>query len=86
MAAFAIFFIAFVIVTLGLIIVTVNVAINEMITVMNTFISDGSVSKQFVTYWNFAIGTWIALPILGLVALTIWAIVRAIERRQEDGY
>ncbi len=85
MAAFAIFVIVLVLCGVGLITIALNTGIDEVITVMNPFIAAGDVSKQFITYWNFVIGLLIAFPFLVLIALTAWAIVRAIERRQEGG-
>lgn len=83
MAAYAIAFILLCIAGFGLFYISFNVAINEMVSVMNYFIGEGDVSAQFVTYWNLVIGTWILLPVLFLLALGLWAVVRAIERRQE---
>lgn len=50
---------------------------------MNPFISAGMLSKEWLGYWNFAIGLLVALPLLTLIALTAWAVVRAIERRDQ---
>lgn len=84
MAVYAIAFILLCIAGFGLFYILFNVAINEMISVMNYFIGEGEVSDQFVTYWNLVIGSWILLPVLFLLALGLWAVVRAIERRQES--
>ena len=83
MAAYAIFFIFIAIVGVGLYSIVFNEAVNEIITLMNTYITAGMVSTEFIGYWEFAIGLLIALPILCLVAITIWAMVRAIERRNQ---
>jgi hypothetical protein len=71
------------IVAFGIVYIPSNVAVNELITVMNEWIGAGDMSKQFMTWWNLAIGAWIILPILFLLALGLWAVVRAIERRNE---
>lgn len=84
MAAYAIFFVMLVIVAIGITTITGNVAVDEFITAMNPFISSGEVSSQWVYYWNFALGLWIIFPILGMIILFIWAVVRAIERKQEQ--
>lgn len=81
MAAFAIFFIFLVIIGVGLYSIVLNYVINEIITLMNPVISAGSMSTEWLGYWNFAIGLLVTFPILVLIALTVWAIVRAIERR-----
>lgn len=83
MAAYAIIFIFLVLCGVGLYAITFNEPVDELITQMNVFISNGEVSTEFVGYWEFAIGLLIALPILCLIALSIWSYVRAIERRQE---
>lgn len=83
MVAYAIFFMVIIVCAVGLMSITLNVAINEVIKVLNPFISAGEVSSQFVTYWSFAIGLLVAFPFLVLIALTAWMVVRAIERRQE---
>jgi hypothetical protein len=54
---------------------------NEVITIMNPFIAAGDLSKEWLGYWNFAIALLVSLPLLALIVLTIWAMVRAIERR-----
>lgn len=61
-----------------------NVMMNELTTSMNGFISDGSMSNQFISYWQFVFGVWTILPLLLLLAFAIWGIVRAIERRNES--
>jgi len=81
MAAYAIFFIFIAIIGVGLYSIVFNDVVNEIITIMNTYISAGMVSTEFIGYWEFVIGLLIALPILCLLAITIWAMVRAIERR-----
>ncbi len=86
MAAYTIFFVMIVIVAIGIVAITGNVAINEFVNTMNPFISGGEVSTQWVYYWNFALGMWIIFPIIGLFILAIWAIVRAIERKEQGGY
>lgn len=86
MAAYAIAFIIICIIGFSIVYIPSNVAFNEIIGVMNTFISAGEVSKQFMTWWNLSIGMWIILPVLFLLALALWAVVRAIERRQEQLY
>lgn len=83
MAAFAIFFIFLVICGVGLYSIVFNYAVDAIITLTNPFISDGMFSKEWLGYWNFAIGLLVTLPLLALIALTIWAIVRAIERRNQ---
>ena len=85
MAAYTNFFYLVMLFFTGFIVVTFNKAIDIFIDIMNPFIVAGSVSKQFVTYWNFNIGLWLAIPIFAVITLTIWAVVRAIERRQQDG-
>ena len=84
MAAYAIFFILLCIVGFAIVYIPSNVAINELITVMNDWIGAGDMSKQFMTFWNLSIGAWIILPILFLLALGLWVVVRAIERRNEQ--
>lgn len=84
MAAYAIYFILLCIIAFGIVYIPTNVAVNELITVMNDWIGAGDVSKQFITWWNLAIGAWIILPVLFLLALGLWAVVRAIERRNEQ--
>ena len=85
MAAFTSFFVLVMLLAIGLTIITFNVVYDPLIDVMNPFISAGSVSKQFVTYWNFVLGVWVATPIFAVISITLWAVVRAIERRQMDG-
>jgi len=81
MAAYAIFFIFLSICGVGLYSIVFNSVVDEINTIMNTYISAGMLSTEFMGYWNFAIGVLVALPLLCLIAITIWAIVRAIEKR-----
>jgi len=83
MAAYAIFFIFLVLCGVGLYAIVFNYAMNEVITIMNPFIAAGDLSKEWLGYWNFAIALLVSLPLLALIALTIWSMVRAIERRNE---
>jgi len=85
MAAYAIFFIFLVLCGVGLYAIVINYAMDEVITIMNPFISAGSFSKEWLGYWNFAIALLVSLPLHALIALTIWSMVRAIERRNEGG-
>lgn len=84
MAAWTIFIIVFVLCLVGIVTISLNVAVNEIINIVNPYITAGSVSDQFVTYWDFIIGLLRAFAVLSLIALTAWAVVRAIERRQES--
>jgi len=83
MAAYAIFFIFLVLCGVGLYAIVFNVAMDEIITLMNPFIAAGDFSKEWLGYWNFAIALLVSMPLLALIALTVWSIVRAIERRNE---
>jgi type II secretory pathway component PulF len=85
MAAYAIFFILFTLVLFGVVYVCLNYALNELLVIMNSFIVEGSLSTQFVTFWQFVFGAWKFLPLLFLFALIMWAVVRALERKQEGG-
>ena len=84
MAAFAIFFIILVIAGVGLYSIAFNVAVDEIITQTNPFITAGELSTEWAGYWNFAIGLLVALPFLAMIALTIWSMVRAISRRNGE--
>ncbi|MDP2364515.1 MAG: hypothetical protein Q8M94_12200, partial [Ignavibacteria bacterium] len=72
MVAYAIFLMVIIVCAVGLMTIVLNVAVNEIIVVLNPFITSGDMSAQFVTYWSFAIGLLIALPFLVLIALTAW--------------
>ncbi len=85
MATYAIFFILFALVLFGVVYVCLNYGLNELLVIMNGFIAGGELSSQSITYWNFLLGLWKFLPLLFLFALSLWAIIRAIERRQEGG-
>lgn len=83
MAAYAIVFILMMIVFSGTGYIVGNVMMNELTDSMNGFISDGDMSAQTISYWQFVTGVWTILPLLLLLAYAIWGIVRAIERRNE---
>ncbi len=85
MATYAIFFILFALVLFGVVYVCLNYGLNELLVIMNGFIARGELSSQGITYWNFLLGLWKFLQLLFLFALSLWAIIRAIERRQEGG-
>ncbi len=84
MASYAILFVIVMLLFGGLLTMSLSKPVNEFIGVVNPYIADGSVSTQFVTYWNFIIGLLIASPILLAVAVSAWGYVRAIERRNEE--
>lgn len=85
MAAYAIFFILFMLVLFGVAYVCLNYGLNELLVIMNGFITTGDLSSQSITYWNLLFGLWMLLPLLFVFAIILWALVRAIERRQEGG-
>lgn len=85
MASYAIFFILFAFVSFGVVYVCLNYGLNELLVIMNGFIITGELSSQSITYWSLLFGLWKFLPLLFLFALIMWAVVRAIERRQEGG-
>lgn len=80
MAAGAILYGLIVILLGGLLTIAWTEAVNEIIPVINPYISAGDVTIQYVTYWNFVIALLQAMPILILIAVSIWSYVRAIER------
>lgn len=87
MTAYTIFSIAYALILFGLIYAFFVVVINKLITYMNPYISAGEVSAQFVTYWNFALGLFAALPVFFIIALSIWAYRKTNERRSTvDGF
>lgn len=83
MAAYAIIFILMMIVFSGTGYIVGNMMMNPLTDSMNGFISDGSMSNQAISYWQFVFGVWTILPLLLLLAFAIWGVVRAIERRNE---
>lgn len=81
MAAYTIIFFVLIISIGGIMAISYSVPVNEIIDFINTAISNGDVSKTFVSFWSFSIGLLKASPILILLAAAIWAIVKAIQRR-----
>ncbi len=80
MAAYAIFWAIAVIILGGIVTISLNPIVNDFIDVINPYITDGTVSAQFVTYFNFAKAMLAALPMLIIFAVSAWSYVRAIER------
>ena len=84
MAAGAILYGLIVILLGGLLTIAWTEAVNEIIPTINPYITAGDVTIQYVTYWNFVIALLQAMPILILIAVSVWSYRRAIER--ETGY
>ena len=59
--------------------------VNQIIEITNDGIEDGEYSTTFVTWFNLIAGLCKAIPIFCLLAITAWAIVRALERRGTEG-
>ena len=81
MTSYTIFSIAYVLFLFGLIYAFFVMVINYLVVGMNPYIAAGSVSAQFITYWNLTLALVVALPLLFIITLAIWAYRRVNERR-----
>lgn len=81
MTGYTIFSIPYALFIFGIIYAFLILIVNFFVEGMNPYITDGSVSAQFITYWNFNLALVVALPLLFIITLAIWAYRRVNERR-----
>lgn len=80
MAAYSWFFLVILIFTGALLYAFLIPSINGITNFgMNPLIEDGSVSESTVFVYNWNLNFFLAIPIIGLLGFSIWAITRAIE-------
>lgn len=82
MSGFIIFFIPYAIIVFGLFYSFYTLIFNHLIEVINGYISAGSLSTTFLTYWSFALGLITILPFIFLLVLGVW-VYRASQEPEE---
>lgn len=85
MTSFGIFIVLLFIVAAGVMVIVINPMMNDTIDIVNPNINDGTLSSKYATYFNFSAGLVKALPVFILIGVTGWAIVRALEKRGQEG-
>ena len=85
MTSFGIFIVLLFIVAAGVVVIVINPMMNETIDIVNPNINDGTLSSKYTTYFNFSVGLAKALPVFILIGVAGWGIVRALEKRGQEG-
>lgn len=85
MTSFGIFIVLLFIIVAGVMAIVINPMMNDTIDIVNPNINDGVLSSKYATYFNFSVGLVKALPVFILIGVAGWGIVRALEKRGQDG-
>lgn len=86
MTAYGIFIVLLFILVAGVLVIVISPMMNETIDQVNPNITDGTLSSKYATYFNFSVGLAKALPVFIIIGVAGWAVVRALEKRNQEGF
>lgn len=81
-SAFVIWFFALMFISTSAIWIFMSKFTNEFLLVVNGLISDGMMTTIFVQNFNFTVSVFMAIPLISLLSLVIWSVVKVIEEKQ----
>lgn len=86
MVSFGYIVIATLLIAGGAIFATLVIPINQIFTAYNNFVVDGWATQQNYEAMNFQHDIILIFPLMILLGVAAWGIVRAIEKRNEGGF
>lgn len=85
MVAYGSFIVLLFILMAGILTIVFAPMVNQTTDIVNDEISDGELSTTYVMWFNLIVGLCKAIPIFALIGVTVWAVVRALEKRSGEG-
>lgn len=80
------FFMAIVfIIFCGFIVALLSPAVNGLVSAHNTYVNQGEVSVQTSAATNWNVGAFVLVPVITLLGILFWAVVRANEQKKYGG-
>jgi len=85
MVAYGAFIVLLFLVMAGVLTIVFAPMVNQTTEIVNDDISDGELSTTYTMWFNLIVGFCKGLPLWALLGVTGWAIVRALEKRSQEG-
>lgn len=81
-AAWVIYFFGLMVIATSFIYIIISRFVNELILVVNPFITDGTMTTLFVQNFNFVVSIALSIPLISLLSLVIWGFVKINEEKR----
>lgn len=83
-SAYVIYFFGLMFISTTVIWIFMSKFTNEFLIVVNPLISDGMMTTLFVQNFSFVIDVFKAIPLIVILSLVIWGIVKLIEEKRSE--